>query len=305
MVKDYLTDISAEKQWDIILQVTRFGDCTQVTKLVKDGYKVTVELMELLYRLGAQNVIESILSHDEDVYTGKFLKSSKMKILEDMLGNNKATELIEKLVRERKQHDESIEQDKNKRLLSRLSELYDMFGLTDEFFISIISSQELMAMAAKTYDRKTVAVGLSKHTMSDYFYNQNFSPFELVEYGLYARALDSCLPFCKDDEKLELVKRIAQTDEGLELLLKGYSGFAACRSKEYLGRVMVEDRNIRARAKTYGSEAYELLHVNQVMTEKEFEIWCKINPNAVVAYKRYNKNLFWVIRNGYFKYLGY
>ena len=303
MVKDYLTDISAEKQWDIILQVTRFGDYTQVIKLVKDGYKVTVELMELLYRLGAKNVIESILSYDEDVYNGEFLKSSKMSVLENMLGKARADELIEKLMRERKQHEESIEREKNERLLARLSELYDMFGLTDAFFESIVSSYELMVMAAKTYDRKTVAVELSKHTRSDYFYNKNFSPFELIEYGLYDRALDGYLLFCNYDERLEVVKRIAQTDEGLELLLKRYTGIADLRTKEYLGLIMAQDKEVRERSKNYGDCAYSLLHANKVMTEREFEIWCKINPNMVVLYKLYNKNLFWVLKNGYLKYL--
>ena len=303
MVKDYLVDISAEKQWDIILHVTRFGDFTQVTKLVRDGYKVTVELLELLYRLGAQNVIESVLFHDEDVYNGEFFTSSKMRILEEMLGKNRAVELVEKLRLERKQYDETREQEKNERLLARLSELHSMYGLTDLFFESIVSSYELMVMAAKTYDRKTVAVGLNKHTNSDRFYNKNFSPFELIEYGLYNKALDGYLLSCNYDDRLEVVKRIAQTDEGLELLLKGYTGISDLRTKEYLGMVMVQNKEVRERSKSYGDCAYNLLHANKVMTEKEFEVWCKINPNAVVLYKLYNKNLFWVLKNGYFKYL--
>ena len=38
-----------------------------------------------------------------------------------------------------------------------------------------------------------------------------------------------------------------------------------------------------------------------VEVEKEFEVWCKIEPDMVVFRKEFKKSLRWVIRNGYFK----
>lgn len=301
MNTSYVKDIPVARQWDIILQVTRFGDCSPVIKLVEAGYSVTVELLELLYRMGANNVIERIIPYDEDIYYDVFLQGPKMKILEEALGKSVAVELRKTILNKRSQEKKNEEKQKQDFLLSRLKELHETFGLTDAFFDSIRSSNELMALAATTYDRKTVALGLAKYADRQ-FYSRNFTVFELAEYGMYDKALDSYTMFCDYNERIQLIKQIAQTEEGFNELVTRANYVDGYRETEYLG-VIAKDTAIRERLKSCGYPGYNVLYNSKIMTVEEFEECCKLEPEMVVFYKQFKKSIFWVIKNGYFKYL--
>ena len=82
MKENYLSSIAIDKQWDTILNVINlYGHRTDIiVEMVKDGYSVTLELMELLYRSGSIDTLKKIMYYDDSIRYGN-LCVKKMALL--------------------------------------------------------------------------------------------------------------------------------------------------------------------------------------------------------------------------------
>ncbi|MBQ8870281.1 MAG: hypothetical protein IJ019_02770 [Alphaproteobacteria bacterium] len=299
-MNNYTKDVSVARQWDIIVQVTRFGEYEQVVQLVKDGYAVTLELLELLYRVGAQHLFAQIMPYDKDLFKKSFSNSAKMNVLKKALGDKAATDLCQKIISEaQKQQDEKKKQERQ-RLEARLDELHQSFGLSDSFFESIISSEELMTVVLEKYDRDTVINGLKKFPTGKGFLESHLTLKECAQYGFYAIFFARIVAFCSDEERKDMLLFLTQTEDGFAALVDRAYTFIFVRDDAMF---IFKDDAFTDRLKAYGNKGYYLLELAGKLTEEDFEAWCKINPEVVVFYKQFNKNIFWVIKNGYFKYL--
>lgn len=302
MEKNYLQYVPEARQWDIIQQVISLhgygGD--NIVEMVKDGYMVTVELLEMLYRLRAFDVIEAIVPYDNTLYSNDFVNSSKMLVLKKALGAEKAFQVRQRAINAQKSAVEQKKREENECLEARLNELHEHLGLSSAFFESIVSSDKLMRMALDKYDKDTVISELAKTKMSKSFLIREVSSLDLAKNGLYDIAT-SKLIFYSDYDRKVLLSEILKTDEGFEYLVENYNQIT--EAKNILPRIIAKDSNLRERAKTLGHKGYEILFASETMTVKEFEIWCSIEPSAVKYYKLFKKSIIWVIRKGFLKYL--
>ena len=149
-MKNYLRNVSQEKQWDIIQQViNQYGHRTEkIVEMVDDGYQVTNELLELLYRLHSVETIKSLMYRIDDSLSSKdFLCTTKMEIFKNALGEKEALELREKIVEERRQEKALIEEQKMQERQTKVEEFHKEYGLKEKFFEAIIQSKEFMKIA--------------------------------------------------------------------------------------------------------------------------------------------------------------
>ena len=298
MNKNYLNDIPVARQLDIITNVVaHYGHRTEiVVDMVKDGYKVTLELLELLYRLRSSDTIERILPYIEGIRDESFLKRSEMRVIEKALGKERALTLRQGIINRFKAEEDEKKRQEKEHCLARLHQLYQDFGLTEGFFEGIISSHSLMDLALEKYDRKTVVTELAKYDNGYVFVTTTIPSMELVDYGFYD-IVGTKLILHTAEQQNELFRKMAQTFDGAEYLIDLY------KSNRYRKNIVqiAKDKDVREKFKTLGHYGYCILHETGTMTEKEFEVWCKIEPYMVVFRKEFKKSLRWVIRNGYFK----
>ena len=299
-MNSYIKDVSVARQWDIIMQVTRFGDYEQVVQLVKDGYLVTLELLEFLYRVGAKHLFSQIMPYDKDLFKKGFTNSAKMNVLKKALGDKAAMGLYQQIISEaQKQQDEKKKQERQL-LEARLDELHKMFGLSDNFFESIVSSYKLMTVALEKYDRDTVITGLKRTSQAKSFLKDNLTMEEYVRYGMYEYFFAWIKVIDPGQKRNELLLLLTQTDEGFAELV---NRACATTTVQNVAMVIFKDDNFTDRLRKCGHKGYRLLLNAKKLTEEDFEKLCEFDPQMVVFYKQYNKNIFWVIKNGYLKYL--
>ena len=95
MAQNYLREISADRQWDIMCAViNRDGvDDEKIIQMVQDGYSVDLAFCELLYRLGRNDLIKQLVAYDENLYYEWYVCSQKMLFLEKFLGKDEAHKL--------------------------------------------------------------------------------------------------------------------------------------------------------------------------------------------------------------------
>lgn len=297
-MNNYLKYVSIDKQWDIMHTVIKvYGHRSDIiVEMVRDGYAVSIELLELLYRLRSFEIIKRIMVYDEAVYNLAFKNSAKMALLEKAFGEAEAKEFIDKLVNARSKEKEAKEQEKLNTLDEMLKNLYDIYGFEDEFFVRISATDELLKRAIKVYDAPTVIKGVEK-IGKGHLFATIASADELYEAGLYKRVL-SRLWQLYEYQRDGFILKIAKTDEGLRLILDSKEQemrkFELCLGKT---------SSFKERLKKCGSSGYDLLYRAENMTIEEFEEWCALDNSAVKHYKEFSKNIFWVIKNGYFKQL--
>jgi hypothetical protein len=96
---------------------------------------------------------------------------------------------------------------------------------------------------------------------------------------------------------MDIVKQIAQTDEGLEMLLNSES--------EYVQEAILSigrDRKFKEKLKNFGAKGYVLLFNAENMTVEEYEELCELEPSYLEYYREYDKSVFWAIKKGYGNY---
>ena len=300
-MKNYLRNVSQEKQWDIIQQViNQYGHRTEkIVEMVDDGYQVTNELLELLYRLNSVETIKSLMYRIDDSLSSKdFLCTTKMEIFKNALGEKEALELREKIVEERRQEKALMEEQKMQECQTKVEEFHKEYGLKEKFFEAIIQSKEFMKIALEKYNREAVIKGIAKTGKAKWFIVENVSPEELVKYELMQEAVTTLWMY-DITTQFSIMRKMMSTEDGFSSLMKTNN----TTIEENLAYLAKYDQNLKEKYKSCGVRGYFILYKAGVMTEEEFEQWCKLAPSAVVHYKDFKKSIFWVIKNGYYKHL--
>ena len=301
--KYYLQHVSADKQWDIMRSVIDlYGHRSDIiVEMVKDGYGVTIELIELLYRLRSYEVIKRIMHYDSAIYFDCFKDSAKMFLLEKALGKEEANLLRNEIINKRKSEERRQKEQEEIDAKAKMDKFYNAYGLSDKFFekVSETNSCSFMKMVLTSFDEDVVIKGLYKFERGRRFLQETLSTSDLIKAHLYDIALST---FWRLDKNVavKLLNEIAQTEQGLDAILRHLAdGGDLC--EVYLCLYMNED--LKSRLRKRGDEGYEFMFLAGAMSEDDFEEWCRFTPTNVKHYRQFNKSIIWVIREGYLKYL--
>ncbi len=294
---DYLKYVSAEKQWEIMCMVINvYGNKSSlITKMVKDGYPVTIELIELLYRLRSEDVIRQILSYDESLYSDVYLESAKMNLLKKVFGNKEAVKIREDIIKRRDNKLQKEQEIERNQLDEKLDKLYNEFGFSDEFFARISKSKELFKRALHKFDKIEILKGMNKVGVSDGFF-LHVGLNNLMKAGLYNQVL-SFIGYHNSDEQALYIKQIARTRGGIDLIFN-FNKSSLYEAMLHLGK----DSSFKEALKGRGLDGYKLLFDCDNLTIDEYEELCEMDNSYVYNYyKQYNKSFFWALKMGYLR----
>ena len=293
---DYLKSISTDKQWDILCMVLKlYGNRSGlITKMIKDGYPITIELLELLYRLRSEDVIRQILPYDEFLYTNTYLDSAKMQLLKIIFGDKEAVKIREDIIKTRENKQQEEQEKERNQLDCKLDNLYNEFGFSDEFFVRISKSKELFIRAMQKFDKIEILKGMNTVGASEGFFSYA-SLSDLMKAGLYNRVLHF-IGYHSSEEQVLYIKQIARTRGGMCLIFN-FNDTSLHEAKLLLGK----DSSFKKDIKALGLEGYKFLFDCDNLTIDEYEELCEMDNSYVFNYKQYNKSFFWALKKGYLK----
>ena len=300
MANNYLRHVSDTAKLDIMQTVINlYGHKTDIlVKMVEDGYPVTLELLELLYRINALDVIKKVIYYDKEFVKDGAYADFRMEVLEKALGKEEALALRKDIVESHQQKLKEKAQQEKSQCEAKVKGLYEKFGLENEFFARIISSEEMMLFALEKYDKDSIIKGIAKTDRRKIFLiSEHLSPEDFLRCGLYKETLGVLFIFDTERQK-EIIKQMSQTDEGFSVLLQSRQPWV----EQEVTCLAKNSPELKEKFKSYGDRGYWFLYNSKTMTEEDFEQWCKIAPKMASLYKEFNKNIFWVIKNGYYKY---
>ena len=304
MAQNYLREISADRQWDIMCAViNRDGvDDEKIIQMVQDGYSVDLAFCELLYRLGRNDLIKQLVAYDENLYYEWYVCSQKMLFLEKFLGKEEAHKLRQELIdAHQKEIDEKKRKEKEEKLI-QLKELYSSFGLDDYFYKQLIKA-DLLSVALEHFEdnykvKRSIILEIAKRNSRYLYRKTSFEDF--FQCGVFDLLLKG-LTLVSKNEQIFWLNKIVQSDEGLLALMNSWLSEVHVKLVEK--EKLVDIEKLKERVKKFGEKGYRYLLDTNQLTEKDFEEYCKIKPEISKIYFRFNKSVFWMIKNGYFKYL--
>ena len=297
--KNYcLKSIPEQRQWDIMrMVINEHGHRTSIiVEMVEDGYQITLSLLELLYRLRFFEILEQILPYDLSVVTQYSCDLHHKSIYEKALGKEKVNSIIAETLAKQENDGKLKEQQKVAKIDEELTSLYDELGFSDAFFENISKKRMLFKRALEVYDKTTILKGLNRIGRIKALHLE-VPVDDLMKAGLFKQVL-SVLWHLDTDQRVAIVKKIAQTEDGLKTILDFESEYVQ-EAALSLGR----DNKFTERLKKQGVNGYILLFNADNMTYDEFEKLCNMEPYYLQFYKNYNKSIFWAIKRGYLKYL--
>ncbi len=302
MGKNYLKHVSDATKLDIMQTVIKlYGHRTDIiVEMVEDGYPVTLELLELLYRIRSFDTLKKVLYYDYLLLDDNLYVDYRMALLKQAFGEKEALNLREEIIQFHKIKAENKAKDEEMKWEAELDNLYETYGLSEEFFKQVGRRGQLVRLALKRYDKAKVIKGLVTSSNNIAFLRQFISLDEMIEQSLYKQVLNVLWYECFE-ERFRLAKKIAQSDDGFAELIR--LSRTSEPIQESLTR-LAEDDDLKERFKKNGKNGYLFLFNAYNMSVEEFEYWCTIDPEvAVKHYRQFKKSIFWVIKKGYLKYL--
>ena len=309
-MKNYVAKMSYDDEYDIMMIIVATGDMQQVCAMLKDGYSLSMELLELLYRKYGQSAVISALdssnedfSQDDDImlFLKEILESS---IYDSVINNNHKK--IERINEER-------EANHFKNLEAKLSLLIDSEGeRTREFYSKLCDSgqEELLHLAVEKYGAQTLCDDLFNHKLLSFIVEDNFIIlpeekyarcllFVGYEYLLkinqpYAAAM--CVDFesCFSGNIIEKVFKVAKAGGLRYYLYRGY---------KYLYDLLA-DEQMRSKAKEFGSIGYRAIYryAKDYFTIDDWYEWYEIDPKeALLRAGKCSVSRLWLLKHGHLR----
>ena len=308
-MKNYVSRMSFETEWDIMKMAVAKGDIDLICNMLKDGYSISFDLLELIYRflgqpavLAALNSTVENLSEDENILL--FLKETlDPSTYQTVLSNNE--KMLERMEELREEACES-------KLEQVLTDLCNEEGERSESFYTKIAQSpdsDLMEIAFKRYGYKTVCDDLFKHKLLSFVQSENQLLLPEPEYWPYLMYIDidylleinqpyaaaMCLKYYyTGDDIVDQVFKVANAGG-----LKYFVYF----NSVYL-HDLLEDEKMRNKIKELGSIGYKTIYrfAKKHFTLDDWYKWYELNPNEAIQRAHIcSVPRSWLIKNGYIK----
>ena len=307
-MKEYLTKMSVEDQWDIMKLAIAKGDPSLVYGMLKDGYLLSCRLLEALYRsFGTHAVISAVDAYQYDISEN----NACMVFLKENLEPSALIAVVERNAKKIELQEQKEREDLEKHIQAVFSNLESTCSDRKDFYRKIRSSQDvgvfdLFELAFETYGKDQVfnelkELGLiSTNCDGDVFYDVEILLMFGIDY-LYEKGhiVEATAVLCGwsgmfVDDAAIWIRDVAEAG-GMEYIVK---------SKTVLLYDLFADEQMRQKAKQFGTAGYLAVYryAKDHFTLEDWYEWYKIDQKA--AMDRYHKCKVprsWLIQNGYIK----
>ena len=301
--------MSYEDEWDIMRMAIAKGDVSLVYSMLKDGYRLSLEILEAVYRFfGIDAVIMAV-----DAYHGDISENDEcMAFLEEVLEPSTLVAVLERNAKmlEKKEQERQEKLEQNIRTI--FSNLESTCSDRRDFYRKIRSSQDvgvfdLFELAFETYGKDQVfdelkELGLiSRNCDGKVCFDVEILLMFGIDY-LYEKGhvIEAAAVLCHwsgmfVDDAAIWIRRVAEAG-GLEYIVKS--------NNTVLLYDLFADEQMRQQAKQFGTDGYLALYryAKPCFTLDDWYEWYKLDKEA--AMKRYHKFDIprkWLFKNGYIK----
>ncbi|MBQ8869898.1 MAG: hypothetical protein IJ019_00805 [Alphaproteobacteria bacterium] len=316
-MKNYLSKVSCETEWDIMQVAVIGGKMQAVCDMLQDGYQLNLDLLEMLYRLyGTSSVIRAVNASNEDLSDGEH--EDVLLFLNETLDEAALKKVMDDNLKKQEFMEEERENAHKEMLEKELSLLIKQYGeRSKSFYVELSKFQEavirveLMELVVEHYGSQVVCDDLFEHKLLSFveFSGNIFRPepryeawlkyFDvecLLKIGqLYAAAYMIECGFYYDREDFhEKLFKVANAG-GLKYFIASSS---VCLYD------LFEDESMREKAKELGSIGYQRVHqcAKEYFTLDDWYKWYELDPKAAIkrAHKLKVPRL-WLLQHGYIK----
>ncbi|MBE6451431.1 MAG: hypothetical protein E7016_05655 [Alphaproteobacteria bacterium] len=309
-MKNYVAKISYETEWDIMKMAVHNGNLEAVCAMLKDGYQLSLELLELLYRIrGESAVIKAVESSNEDLSDGEhedilmFLSENlKEEVCDAVIKNN--AKRLEVLEQEREQaHKEMIEKE--------FLRIEKCCGAHSRAFYQEISSagevhEELIELTIERYTKQSVCDDLFEHKLLSFveFSGNIFRPETRYENWLKYFDVEYLLKIGQLYAAAYCVSNYFKSvEDAFKVANAGGLKYFLTTNSYYLFDLF-EDKQMREKAKGFGSIGYQRVYqcAKKHFTLDDWYKWYELDPKAAIkrAHKL-NVPRLWLLQHGYLK----
>ncbi len=255
MSRNYVSLISANDQLEIMKMAIANKDVVNIRKMVRDGYTLSLPLLEMLYRfLGEDSLVLIVNSSCEDLRQKADCKDFLREVLpthsfDRLMSSNFDT--VEKQRRNRiKESTELLER--------KVDEAMEKYGLTRTFYLNMCSSNDTFKCMIMKLGEDAVYNGMEKcnliYTDSSKTYNSYYLRCFTYDF-LYKKHIDAAVVWltCNKNVK-DYEKRV------IEVAKNGGIKTIISASDTYMLSVIFKDAELREKAKNCGRLAYQKLY---------------------------------------------
>lgn len=274
MVSYYNNLPSESIEWEILRSVILSGKYEALPKMVEDGYAVSFALLEILYRLGQEDIIRQICD--------KALKfdDTARKFFQMHVGYEVTSVLVDKAQKRRELHKQRIEQHRQEKVCQKkqqdeekIKELFE-HGDTDAL-IQYVSTCNRWKYLVSLTGEEWLYSALEKYwkwNLDDCPALLTFSEQFLMKHKVYSFLIRFSSRFGGDDA---VCSKISKTEGGIDYLYN-----YGTRSVD--GWLI--ENGYSELFKTSGTCGYLRLSLHKELNMEDYKAWYALDPDKTVKY---------------------
>jgi len=303
-MKNYISKMSYEDEWDIMRMAIAKGDVSLVYSMLKDGYSLSLEILEAVYRFfGIDAVIMAV-----DAYHGDISENDEcMAFLEEVLEPSTLVAVLERNAKMLKKKEQERQEKLEQNIKAIFSNLEKTCSDRIQFYRSIQSNEysaDLIYLAFVTYGKDNVWNELNKLGLlvknfeGKVYYDSIYLSWFDIEYLYENKYVKAAAEYLSQfgiivNNHAEWAVKIAKAG--------GLEHFVNTNSYLYF---LFDDEELCQEAKKLGAKGYKAIYryAEDYFTIEDWYEWYKLDKEA--AMKRYHKfdiPCKWLFKNGYIK----
>ena len=302
-MKTYVSRLSYDEEWEILKMAIAKKDVHLIRNMLRDGYELTLVLMEATYRfLDQSSLLLIVNAYPDDLAKLPecvlFLKERlEPKDFDNIMENNRKK--MEKRAKE-----EALR--KERELVEHFEEMEKEYGDSPQFYSMMVGEEDTFNYALNKYGEDALYKSLDKHgilyttdarTDYDTWYLRVFSFEYLMSHNQIRAAavwLTSAVCIHDIEDYDGCLKRIVEAG-GLKHLIDYHAplGYGT----------LFEDEDIRQNVKKMGAIGYKRLfkHAKAHFTVEDWYKWYELDPEEALANsKEFEIPDLWMLKFKYF-----
>ena len=299
MSKVYVSKISANDQLEIMKMAVTNKDVVSIRKMVRDGYTLSLPLLEMFYRfLGKDNLVSIVKDSCEDLQQKSDCKNFLREVLPprsfDLLMSSNF-DTVEKQKRNRVAENAKLVE-------RRVDEAMENYGLTRTFYLKMCSSNDTFKGMLMKLGEDTVYNGTEKcqlsYTKSSKTYNGYYLRCFTYDF-LYKKHIEAAVVWLKYNNSVkDYEKRVVEVanNGGLRTIIS--------EGDAYMLSVIFSDAELREKAKNYGRLAYRKLYYHSpqgCFTLADWYSWYELDKlEALKRCHDCNVPRLWLVKHKHF-----
>lgn len=302
MKKEYVSRLTLNEEWEIIKLAIAKKDIALIRKLLRDGYSLTVPLLEAVYRFMDQASLMLVVNSYPDDLTQEddcmlFLRECLDEHhFDTLMANN--TKKLEKLALERQIA-------KQEQIIEIIENAEQKWGKTSEFYEFVCECQDTFEYAISKYGEDAMFTEMDK--LGVLYKDENRNEYEAwylrgfgFEYLMSHNHIQAAAVWLTSATS---VHNIPDYDNALLRVAKagGLKKFITYRTPLGLGSLL-EDEAIRAEVKAMGAIGYQKLyfHAKEYFTLDDWYKWYELDAKAALKRcKQCKVPKFWLLKHGH------